>query len=553
MDLNIRIAGEAGQGVLTTGNVLVGALAQTGLYVLSTKSYMSRIRGGLNWFDIRIADEPLFAGRQRADLLVALTDSALDALKGHVTENSVVVHDGSRIEGVIGIDLNAVAKDAGGTDIMSNTVAAGCVFGLLGYDIDLLCDFLENRFSKDSDTAAKNASCARRGAELIGEQHRGVLRPPAPADAPCGVISGAEAIGMSAAASGIKLAASYPMSPSTGVFTVLAAAADEYGIVVEQAESEIAAINMVCGAAYAGAPAMTTTSGGGFALMCEGLSLAGIMELPAVIVLAQRPGPATGLPTRTGQEDLKFAVNGGHGEFARIVIAPGTIEQAHLLTRHAIEMAHKHQTPAIILVDQYLVDMQKNLPEADNSYRPIDRCVVEAGEGYLRYALTDSGISPRAIPGGAAPIVSDSDEHTTDGHLTEDLVVRIEQVDKRLRKLDGLLAEALAPERYGPEDAETLLICWGSAYGPAREAVDLINKQGGAVASLHFAQPHPLNIEAARRAIGSPERIVCVEGNATGQFASILRQAGVIGQCDLMSRYDGLPFTGEEIARRLDK
>ena len=287
--------------------------------------------------------------------------------------------------------------------------------------------------------------------------------------------------------------------------------------------------------------------------MCEGLSLAGIMELPAVIVLAQRPGPATGLPTRTGQEDLKFVVNGGHGEFARIVLAPGTIEQAHLLTRHAIEMAHKYQTPAIILVDQYLVDMQKSLPAADNSYRPIDRCIVDAGEGYLRYAVTDSGISPRAIPGGVTSIVSDSDEHTPDGHLTEDLVVRIEQVDKRLRKLEGLRAEALPPDRYGPDDAETLLVCWGSTYGPAREAVDLLSEKGGSAASLHFSQPYPLHIESARKAVGSPDRIVCVEGNATGQLASLLREAGVIGPCDLMLRYDGLPFTGEEIARRIDQ
>jgi 2-oxoglutarate ferredoxin oxidoreductase subunit alpha len=358
---------------------------------------------------------------------------------------------------------------------------------------------------------------------------------------------------MSAARAGVKLAASYPMSPSTGVFTVLAGAADEYGIVVEQAESEIAAINMICGATYAGVPAITTTSGGGFALMCEGLSLAGIMELPVVIVLAQRPGPATGLPTRTGQEDLKFAVNGGHGEFARIVLAPGTIRQAGLLTRHAIEMAHKYQTPAIVLVDQHLVDMQKNLPPADDSYRPIDRCIVDADEGYQRYALTDSGISPRAIPGGAAVVVSDSDEHTCDGHLTEDLVVRVEQVDKRLRKLEGLRAEALPPERYGLDDAETLLICWGSTCGPAAEAVDLLGARNRSVASLHFAQPHPLNVEVVRQAVGNPDRIVCVEGNATGQFASLLKEASAIGSCDLMGRYDGLPFTGEEIARRLDE
>ena len=342
------------------------------------------------------------------------------------------------------------------------------------------------------------------------------------------------------------------MSPSTAVFTCLAGLADQYGIVVEQAEDEIAAVNMICGATYAGVPAMTTTSGGGFALMAEGLSLAGMMELPIVIMLAQRPGPATGQPTRTAQQDLNFALYAGHGEFPRAIFAPGTPQQAHDITRRAFETAHRFQSPAIILADQFLIDLQTNLPALPADPRPIDRHIVtDAGADYVRYAVTADGVSPRAIPGGDAIVVCDSDEHDDAGHLTEDFAARVRQTDKRLAKQRLMAAESLAPQRYGREDAETLLIAWGSTYGPGREAVDRLTAGGDSVAMLHFAQLWPLNVEAVRNAIGRPKRIIAVEGNCTGQFAALLRQVGAIGDCRTILRYDGLPFTGEQIARSI--
>ena len=296
---------------------------------------------------------------------------------------------------------------------------------------------------------------------------------------------------------------------------------------------------------------MTMTSGGGFALMVEGLSLGGMMELPVVIVLAQRPGPATGLPTRTAQGDLRFAISGGHGEFPRAIYAPGTVEQCCSITRRALQTAHTYQTPTIILTDQYLQDMEKNFARPNGRTDPIDRCIVSAGADYERYALTPSGCSPRAIPGADAFVVCDSDEHTPDGNLTEDLEVRVEQQDKRMRKLRGITTEAIAPELYGPTDANTLLIAWGSTYGPVREAVDLIAAAGESVAMLHFAQVYPLNVDAVRERIAGRKRLICVEGNQTGQFASLLREVGVCGEVELIARYDGMPFTPEQIAREV--
>jgi len=552
MDINVRIAGAAGQGVETSGDLLVEAFAKLGLHVFATQTYLSRIRGGLNWYDVRIGDGELFSGREKAELLLALTQEALDWLRKDVSEGGVILFNGSDGDDVIGIEFEKVAKEVGGSAIMANTVAAGAVFALLGYEVGALEAELEARFGKKGgDVVAGNAACARRGAELAAA-HAGRLKAPKGGGAPTGICSGNEAVGLGAATAGVKFVTSYPMTPSTGVITFLASVADEYGIVVEQAEDEIAAINMVCGATYAGAPAMTTTSGGGFALMVEGVSLAGMLELPAVIFLGQRPGPATGLPTRTAQQDLLFALHAGHGEFPRAIFAPGTPQQCYDLTRHALEVAHKHQSPVIVMSDQFLADVRKNCTGLDTSYRPIDRHVVEeAPADYVRYAVTESGVSPRAIPGGEAFVVADSDEHGEDGHITDDLTVRVRLQDKRMRKLEGLIAEALPPEWYGPEEAEEVLIAWGSTYGPCREAVDRLNGDGGSAAMVHFTQVWPLDVGGVRKLLAKRKRLISVEGNQTGQFATVLRQAGALGECELMTRYDGMPFTGEEIARRV--
>ncbi len=555
MDINLRIAGQAGQGVQTVGNLLVGALANKGLHVFATQSYMSRIRGGLNWFDIRVADRELFTGRQTADLLVALTDDALEILAGHVCTDGQVLYNGDRIperpaaaSSLAAINFTKAAKDAGGSPIMANMVASGAVYAIVGYDCEELCDHLRNQFGKKTpDATEKNIACVRHGYRLAGE-HAGRIKAPSPAHAPDYVISGAETIGLSAACAGVKFAAAYPMTPSTATFTYLAQSSDKYGIVVEQAEDEIAAVNMICGAAYAGIPAMTMTSGGGFALMVEGLSLAGIMELPIVIVVAQRPGPATGLPTRTAQQDLMFALHGGHGEFPRAVFAPGTHEQCYELTRRGLELAHKYQTPVIILTDQFLQDTRKNIVPFQTHCNPIDRCVVsDAPSSYVRYAVTDDGVSPRAIPGQDAFVVCDSDEHDQDGHISEDLRVHVAQHSKRMRKLDGLRSEAIEPQLYGPSDAQTLLLCWGSTYGPCREAVDRLGAQDKSVAMLHFSQVWPIRTSQTIRAIESHKRIISVEGNSTAQLASLLRESGVSGQWGQILRFDGLPFTADYI------
>ncbi|MFA6450122.1 MAG: 2-oxoacid:acceptor oxidoreductase subunit alpha [bacterium] len=554
MDTNIRITGEAGQGVQTIGGLLADSFAALGLNVYATQSYMSRIRGGVNSYDIRISDAPLYSAREEADLLVALNRESLDSNLAAVSSAGKAVFDGADGgDSVVSLDMTGAAKEAGGSARMVNSVAAGVVFAALGYKPDRLFDALTNQFKKLGEEAiAKNHACVGKGIEIAG-QLKGAVKAPEPGKAPLGeVVSGSEAIGLSAAVAGVKVVSSYPMTPSTGVFTHLAYLADKYGIVVEQAEDEIAAINLVCGATFAGVPAMTTTSGGGFALMAEGISLSGMLELPAVVFLSQRPGPATSQPTRTAQQDLHFAAFAGHGEFARAIYAPGTIAQAYDLMRKAFETAHKFQSPAILMADQFITDLQQNIAALSAAPNPIDRLIIENhAADYVRYAVTDSGISPRAIPGGGAFVVLDSDEHTPDGHLTEDLDERVMQQDKRMRKEEGMIAEVLAPEIY-PLPAAEVFLCWGSSYGPCREAVDILRARGRDVCLAHFPQVWPIDPAKALAALGG-RKVTAVEGNCNAQFALLLRMAGALGEFGAITRYDGLPFTAEYIVRRAQK
>ena len=556
MDVNVRIAGEAGQGIVTAGNALAGTLAGMGLYVFGTRNYESRIRGGLNWFDIRAADRELNSRRETPDILVAMTDEATEELGPGVSAEGVILAESGEDSRVLEVDMEGEAKDVTGQKVMANAIALGACFGLLGYDIDELCGYLDEQFAHSGEeVVAQNEKCVRRGAELV-ENWSATIDAPEPADAPPTIYEGGKATGLGAAVSGVKLATGYPMTPGTAVLSYLAQHGDDYGIVVEQAEDELAAVNMVCGATYAGVPAVTSTSGGGFALMCEGLSLSGMMELPIFIVLAQRPGPATGLPTRTGQQDLQFVLRGGHGEFPRLVLAPGNQRQSYELMQRGLEMAHKYQSPAVLLTDQFLIDCQKNIPELDESVQPIDRHIEEdPSEDYVRYEVTDDGVSPRTVPGYGSYVICDSDEHNEEGHITEDFDVRMAQQDKRMRKQEGLTEEMVEPERYGPDEADHVLVCWGSTYMPCREAVDMLADRGASVAMVHFPQVWPLDVELARQTlgVGGPTKTgyTCVEGNATGQFAGLLKENDVLPDCELMLRYDGRPFTAEEIVERI--
>ena len=325
------------------------------------------------------------------------------------------------------------------------------------------------------------------------------------------------------------------------------------GIIVEQAEDEIAAVNMAVGASFAGAPAMVATSGGGFALMTEGVSLAAMTETPLVVVVAQRPGPATGLPTRTAQADLEFVLHAGHGEFPRAIFAPGDVEECFHLTRRAFELAERFQGPIFILTDQFLADSYR----AVNPFPVKDLECVRAGalgddveRPYRRYVFAEDGVSPRLLPGMTEHlVVADSDEHTEDGHLTEDLDVAGRMTEKRLRKGRAMASEVIPPASYGDERPEMLLVVWGSGGGAALEAAGAMREEGRRVQVLHFSQVWPLAAEQFMDCLKKAGEVICVEGNATGQFARLIRRETGFEIKKKILRYDGLPLTPAFILR----
>lgn len=558
LELNLRLAGEAGQGLDTLGSLLARVFHREGYHVFTHQDYMSRIRGGHNYYQIRLADRPLHALREDLDLLVALDPRTLAEDRpdlrddGHALTEAEAPDDPT----LLPLPFSQLAEQAGGA-IYTNTLAAGAVMALVDHPLDTLNDLLAQQFSRKGEAVvAANHRAAQLGHAYVREHFADRLPPPLPAFPPHDqlLIGGVEAMAIAALAAGLQVYSAYPMTPSTGFLNYFAAHAAQFGLVVQQAEDEIAAVNLALGASYAGARSLVATSGGGFALMVEGLALAGMTETPLVVALGQRPGPATGLPTRTEQGELWFALHSGHGEFPRAVLTPGNPTEAFEAMFRAFNLADHYQTPVLVLFDQYLADMVMTVPRFDFTRLEIDRHLAapeEIGTGYTyaRYADTPSGISPRALPGTPGAVVEvDSDEHDAHGHIIEDGPTRRAMVEKRLRKLQGMREEVLPPVVYGDESPEILLLGWGSTRGSLAEAVSLLRLHGVRAASLHCPQVWPFPAESVVQAVQAAPVSLVVENNATGQFAQLLRRETGLQPAGGILRYDGRPFSPQEIA-----
>lgn len=566
MDYTLKIGGEAGQGIQTIGDALAKVFSRLGYHVFTSQDYESRIRGGHNFYQIRVSDRPIRASRRPLDILVAFDRASVAFHDRELVEQGIIVYDSLQLKETLSgpqfldVPFVKLAIDAGAKAIAANTVATGAILGMLGFPIDPLFDIIAGLLKrKDDETRDQNRRAAVAGYEYAAMncgRCAFTLKPPGTSKM---LIGGSDAIGLGALAADCRFYSAYPMTPSTGIMLFLSARAREYGIVVEQAEDEIAAINMALGASFAGVRSMTGTSGGGFALMTEGLSLAAMTETPIVIALAQRPGPATGLPTKTEQADLLFALNAGHGEFPRVIFAPGDPGQAVFLTAKAFDLSQKYQIPVFVMTDQYLADTQwtmDGLPLNDLPMRDYraDGGQIDGVDEYSRHAFTSSGVSPFAIPGKTRHVVvTDSDEHSEAGHIIEDGETRKRMVEKRLfLKTDSIRREISPPLFVGPEEPETVLVSWGSTYGVVREVVETMPERK--MAMLHFSEVFPLPgleafdyLEVLRRA----KRTVSIEMNATGQFARLLRDETGYSVTDRVLRYDGRPFLVEELVEEL--
>lgn len=554
MEVNIKIAGEAGQGIETVGEVLSKTLLEKSYYIFSIEDYQSRIRGGHNFTQIRISNQPLRAMTQKTDILIVLNEESFFIHNQELCQEGIAIgkipHLHSSSTKFFKLDFEVLAQEVG-SRVFANMIAAGTLLSVLGFKPEVAFPYLEKRFAKKGkEIILKNQQALQKGFEAGQNlQFKKNLSSIDLEKKAKFIFNGNQAIALGAIIAGCSFYAAYPMTPSTGIMNFLATKSAKYEIVVEQAEDEISAINMAIGASFTGARAMTGTSGGGFCLMCEGLGLAAMSETPIVIVDAQRPGPSTGLPTRTSQGDLDFVLNASHDEFPRFVFAPSTPEEAINLTIKAFELAYKYQVPAIILTDQYLADSRFTYSEIKLKENPAGPYWVEAKRGYKRYLLTENGISSRAIPGfGREVVVTDSDEHDEEGHLTENLDIRVKMQQKRMKK-ETLMAKEIS-ESYYLQGKQATLVSFGSTFGVVEEACRMLREEGLDIGHLHFSELHPLPEEKFKILSELPDPVV-IENNYHGQLANLLERKILLPFRKRINKFNGRPFFVEELLAKI--
>ncbi|MCY0884298.1 MAG: 2-oxoacid:acceptor oxidoreductase subunit alpha [Firmicutes bacterium] len=554
-----RIGGEQGDGIDSTGDLLATVANRAGYFVYGYRSFSSRIKGGHTAYTLRLGTRPAAAAAAAVDLLVALNPETLTRHAGAlsaggrvVTEPPATLPAGLRPEQVVAVPLTALAR-AAGSPLTRNVVALGASAALLGLDPRPFLAELARKFGRKGEALLT----ANRTAFLAG--YRAVPAGPGLLPAPPGpngrlLLTGNQAIALGALAAGCRLLFAYPITPATDIMETLAGWFPEMGGAVVQMEDELASITAAIGAGFAGVRAMTATSGPGLSLMQEALGLASMAEIPVVVVDTQRSGPSTGMPTREEQSDLDALIYGGHGEGPRIVLSPGTVEEAFQDAVEAFNLAEEFQTPVLIASDLALALWKVSVPRSALS-GPVPirrgRLVQPPPDPFLRYRFTADGISPRTLPGEAGgQYLATGAEHGPAGRVDEDPGNRTRMMGKRLRKLEAVhrLRRPLAGE--GPAAAPLVLLGMGSVTGALREARRLLEAAGqGPVRVIWPRTLAPLDTAAVREALAPAREVVVVEENATGQLLGLLARHGLTdGRFRSLRRYDGQPFTAAAVA-----
>lgn len=525
--ISILIGGAAGTGIKSLENVLSDAFKRSGYFVFSTKEYMSRVRGGSNTTLLRISDGPINAPCWHVDIFIALDDDALSHVHERIIDKTIVLADENVTHEQIDIThipMLRIAKELGNANY-ANSYASGVLFGMFGLDRLILSQSISTFFHEKNKQENKGAMLegVTYGESLEMHHLPKLPEPQVSLTESMHLMDGSSAAGFGFLAGGCNMITAYPMSPSTGVLNFMASMSKEFTLLVEQSEDEIASLNMVLGGWFGGARAMTSTSGGGFALMSEAMSLSGVSETPAVVYLAQRPGPATGLPTRTEQGDLNLAIHSGHGYFGRIILAPGDVQECIDYGYLSFELADRYQMPVIYLSDQYLVDSISMIKTVDFASYEQRRYIQTTDEMYNRYTLKDTGISTRGVPGlGEGIVVSSSNEHDERGQSTESYQMREKMEKKRQQKIALTISEAYRPKVLG--QGTIALIGWGSTKCAIDEAIKELDD--ARLFHVHFAWVHPLNPEHLEILKKTKTNII-IENNTTGQFADILKSLDI--------------------------
>lgn len=575
--LNWKIAGKAGEGVMTTSDTFAKVCHRHGLFVFNYYEYPSLIKGGHQTGQVHASSESASCQKRALDVLVALNENAFIVHKDEITPDTIIIcepevdgYDVSKYQSmtshIFNVNMTKISREITGHSIATNTAALGASAYFIGLDPQLFHDILTEQFiDKGQEVVDGNIKVFDTGyaaAQQLGQpkfqigkfETKGIL------------LNGGEATGVGALAGGLQFYSAYPMSPSSNTFHYIAAQQDKFPLVVRHVEDEIAAINLAIGAAYSGVRAMTGSAGGGFALMVEALSLTGVMETPLVILVAQRPGPATGLPTWTGQGDLQFTIRAGHGEFQKIVFTPGDTMEHFELTRKAFDLAEKYQVPVIILTDKYLLEAPQTMPSIPEEYTLERSGMVKTEElptdgSFRRYSLNaPNGVSPRSIPGQANGLqITNSYEHDEFGYATEEAQMTMRQVEKRAKKMESIINEIPQPVVLGPETADVTFVCWGSTVSVLKQTIheaDKLRAQGQPLPTLnviHLPCVWPFPVAKFTELASKAKRLVMVEGNFTGQCEQLVRQETGIQFADRIRRYDGRPFYSEDMIEWMKK
>jgi 2-oxoglutarate/2-oxoacid ferredoxin oxidoreductase subunit alpha len=571
---SLLVGGEAGAGITRSGFLFAKTCLRGGLYVFGANDYQSLIRGGHNFYIVRADAQEVYSQTDTVDLLIALNKETILLHKEELVSGAGIIYDGDQIKvtkeqlerddiKLYHVPMRKIVKELEGPQIMENTVALGVANALLDYDQELLNQVLRDTFNPK--TAEQNIKAAKQGYGYAQENYGNTfgykLKKTGSAGKHKIFLTGNEAVGLGALNAGCKFYAAYPMTPATSVLHFLAPIEREYKMIVIQTESEIAAVNMVAGASYAGVRSMTATSGGGFCLMSEGLGMIGMTETSPVILLVQRPGPSTGLPTYTAQGDLRFAIHASQGEFPRVVIAPGDVEECFYATLEAFNLAEKFQMPALIISDKYLAESNGTSEPFDQNKIGIDRghLITEdeytGDEEYKRHKFTENGVSPRAIPGTKGAIIrTNADEHNELGYTTEDPVLSTKMADKRFKKLEALTKELKKYETvklHGSKEADVTIIGWGSTKGPIREAMNILSNDGIKVNYMQILYLHPFPADNVQKILESAKKTIIVENNQTSQLSSLIREQLLTDVDYKILKYDGRPFNPEALARNI--
>jgi 2-oxoglutarate ferredoxin oxidoreductase subunit alpha len=570
---SLGIGGAAGQGVATPGDIFCKVFSRRGLHLNAYNAYQSIIRGGHTFLTVRTGADKIATTTKHLDLLIPLNQDTADRHLRLLTAGSACLYNadlikpGTPAEGVqlCPMPVSTLA-DISRNKIAQNTLAIGAALSMMGVGFSALESILEEQFrKKERAMIDENISIARAGYDYAAQNFRAFAWPLPMTETSYAVLSGNAAMAMGGAAAGVKFYCAYPMSPSTGVLHWMADHARKAKIMVRQVEDEIGVINMAIGAAHAGVRSMCATSGGGFALMSEGLGLSAQAEIPVVVIDCQRAGPSTGVPTKTEQGDLWQMLGAAFGDYPRVIGAPLDIGDCFKMMSEIFNITDRFQCPGIVLCDLLLAEGRLSVDPKELDFHPtIDRgeLITSNGSGehepYLRYKITESGVSPRVIPGvpGYTHTVS-SDEHDENGVLISDeytnAVKRRAMMEKRMRKVDGITASVPPPQLVGPADADVTLIGWGSTYGVIDEACEQLRDAGISANHLPIRWLVPLHGDAILELLKDAKHTIIVENNFSGQFARYLRSETSFVPNGHIRKYDGEPFFPNHIVEAVQE